>query len=126
LNTSGGHKLYWPLLVLVGFQKSKKLHAIESGLFLSSGITRWMPLELIRVTFINLLKGNWFLGRFIFHKILSLDRCPVSGTLVGVSRWLPIDGFGALGSALQARKQMCSYLPLVHVLLKVFYFTSWC
>jgi hypothetical protein len=37
-----------------------------------------------------------------------------------------MDGFGALGSALQARKQMCFYLPLVHVLLKRFDFASWC
>jgi hypothetical protein len=43
-----------------------------------------------------------------------------------VSRCLPIDGFGALGSALQARKQMCSYLPMLHVLLKGFDFASWC
>jgi hypothetical protein len=67
------------------------------------------------VTFITLLKGNWFLGHLLLHKLLSLDRCPVSGSLVGVSRWLPMDGVGALGSVLQARKQMCSYLllPLV-------------
>jgi hypothetical protein len=64
----------------------------------------------MRVTFITLLKGNWFLGNFIFHKLLSLYRCPVSGSLVGASRWLPIDGFGAFGSALQARQQICYYL----------------
>jgi hypothetical protein len=37
-----------------------------------------------------------------------------------------MDGFGALGSALQARKQMCSYLPLVHELLKGFSFAFCC
>jgi hypothetical protein len=81
-----------------------------------------MPLELIRVTFVTLLKGNRFLGCLILHKLLSLDRCVVSGSLVGVSRWFPMDGFSALGlgSALQERKRMHSYLHLVHVLLKVF------
>jgi hypothetical protein len=91
------------LLGFVGFQKSKQLHATESGLFLSSGIPRWMPLELMRETFMTLLKGNWSLGHLLFHKILSLYTCPVSGSLVGVFRWLQIDGFYALGSALQAR-----------------------
>jgi hypothetical protein len=55
------------------------------------------------VTFITLLKVNWFLGILLSHKHFLLDRCPVSGSLVGVSRWLPMDGFSALGSALQAR-----------------------
>jgi hypothetical protein len=66
------------------------------------------------LTFITLLKGSWFLGILLSHKSLLLDRCPVSGSLVGVPRWLPMDGFDALGSALQARKHMCPYLPLVH------------
>jgi hypothetical protein len=113
------------LLGFIGFQKSKKLHATESGLFVSSGIPRWMPLELTRATFIILLKFNWFLGHLLFQKLLSLDSCPISGSLVGVSHWLPIDGFGALGSALEAIKQIRSYLLLVHVLLKLFYFNSW-
>jgi hypothetical protein len=75
------------------------------------------------VTFVALLKGNWFLGILLSHKPFSLDSCQVSGSLVGVSRWLPMDGFGALGSALQARKKTA---PLVHRLLKGFYFASWC
>jgi hypothetical protein len=78
------------------------------------------------VTFVTLLKGNRFLGHLFFHKLLSLDRCPVSGSLVGVSHWLPMDSLGALGSALQEIKQTYSYLPLVHVLLKGFDFASWC
>jgi hypothetical protein len=78
------------------------------------------------VSFVTLLKDNWFLGILLSHKPLLLDRCPVSGSLVGVPRWLPMDGFGALGSALQARKQMCSYLPMVHDLLKGFDFDFWC
>jgi hypothetical protein len=78
------------------------------------------------VTFVTLLKGNWFLGIFLSHKPFLLNRCPVSGSLVGVPRWLPMDGFYALGSAFQARKQMCSYLPLVHELLKGFDFAFWC
>jgi hypothetical protein len=70
--------------------------------FLPSGIPRCMPLELTRVTFITLLKGNWFLGTLLSHKLLSLERCLVSGSLVGVPRWLPMNGFSALGSALRA------------------------
>jgi hypothetical protein len=56
------------------------------------------------VTFVTILKVNWFLGILIFHKPFLLDMCPVSGSLVGVHRWLPVDGFEALHSALQARK----------------------
>jgi hypothetical protein len=85
---------------------------------------RWMPLELgtSEVTFVTLLKGNWFLVIILSHKPFILDRCPVSGSLVGVPRWFPMDGCDALGSAFQARKQMCSYLTLVHELLKGFDF----
>jgi hypothetical protein len=43
-----GIKLAWPLLGFIGFQKSEQLHATERGLFLSSDILRWMPLELMR------------------------------------------------------------------------------
>jgi hypothetical protein len=43
-----GIKLAWPLLGFVGFQKSEQLHVTERGLFLSSGILKWMPLELMR------------------------------------------------------------------------------
>jgi hypothetical protein len=78
------------------------------------------------VTFINLLKGNWFLGILLSQKPFLLDRCPVSGSLVIVPRWLPVDGFEALHSALQARKQMCSYLSLVHELLQRFDLAFWC
>jgi hypothetical protein len=66
------------------------------------------------VTFITLLKGNWFLGVLLSHKPFLLDRCPVSSSLVGIPRWLPLDGFEAPHNALQARKQMCSYLSMVH------------
>jgi hypothetical protein len=64
------------VLGFIGFQKSYQLPATESGLFLSSGIPRWMPLEMKRV--------------------LSLDRCQAFGSLVNVFGWLPIDGFEAL------------------------------
>jgi hypothetical protein len=77
------------------------------------------------VTFTTFLKGNWFMGISLSHKPLLLDRYPVSGSLVGVPRWLLIDGFDALGSAFQARKR-CVYLPLVHELLKGFDFAFWC
>jgi hypothetical protein len=45
------------------------------------------------VTFMTLLKGNLFLAILLSHKPLLLNRCPVSGSLVGVPRWLPMDGF---------------------------------
>jgi hypothetical protein len=60
------------------------------------------------VTLVTLLKGNWFLGILLSHKPFLLEIYPVSGSLVGVPQRLPMDGFDALGSALQARKQMCS------------------
>jgi hypothetical protein len=72
------------------------------------------------VTFVTLLKGNWFLDILLSHKPFLLDRCPVSGSLVCIPRWLPVDGFKALHQALQARKQMCSYLSLVHESLQRF------
>jgi hypothetical protein len=72
------------------------------------------------VTFVTILTCNWFLGILLSHKPFLLDRCPVSGSLVDVTHRLPVDGFEALHSAFQARKQMCSYLPLVHELLQRF------
>jgi hypothetical protein len=45
------------------------------------------------VNFVTLLKGNWFLGILLSHKPFILDRCPVSGSLVGIPRWFPVDGF---------------------------------
>jgi hypothetical protein len=56
------------------------------------------------VIFVTLLKVSWFLGILLSHKPLLLDRCPVSGSLVGVPHWLPMDGFDALGSAFQEIK----------------------
>jgi hypothetical protein len=115
-----GLKLAWPLLGFVGFQKSKKLLATAGGLFLSSGIHKRMPLELTMVIFLTLLKGKWFMDCLLFHKLLLLDRCPVSVSLVGFSHWLTIDGYGALVSDPRARKHMCSYLSLVHFLFSRF------
>jgi hypothetical protein len=77
-------------------------------------------------TFITLLKGNWFLGILLSDKPFLLDRCPVSGSLVGISHFLPVDGFEALHSALQARTQMCSYLYLVRESLQRFDLNVWC
>jgi hypothetical protein len=78
------------------------------------------------VTFVTLLKGNWFLGILLSHKPFLLDRCPVSG-----SRWVfPADCqwmvLRYLRSAIQARKQRCSYLSLVHDSLKRFDLDFWC
>jgi hypothetical protein len=78
------------------------------------------------VTFVTLLKGNWFLGILLSHKPFILDRCPVSGSLVGAPRCLPMDGVDALISDFQAIKQMCSYIHLVHELFKGFDFAFWC
>jgi hypothetical protein len=36
------------------------------------------------VTFITLLKVNWFVGILLYHKLFLLDICPVSGSLVGL------------------------------------------
>jgi hypothetical protein len=56
------------------------------------------------VTFFTLLKGNWFLGILLYHKPLLLYRCPVSGSLVGIPRWLPVDGFEALKQCSPCKK----------------------
>jgi hypothetical protein len=63
-------------------------------------------------TVVTLLKGNWFLGILLSHKPFLLDRCPVSGSLMVVPHWLPVDGFEALHSALHAR-HVCCCAPLV-------------
>jgi hypothetical protein len=36
------------------------------------------------VTFVTLLKGNWFLGILLSHKPFLLDRFLVSGSLAGI------------------------------------------
>jgi hypothetical protein len=64
-----GLKLAWPLLGFIGFQKSRKFLATESGLFLSSGIHKWMNLELMRVIFLTLLKGSGF--RVVYYTSTS-------------------------------------------------------
>jgi hypothetical protein len=63
------------------------------------------------VTFVTLLKGNWFLGILCFHIPFLLDRCPVSGSLVGIPRWLPVDGFEALQQCSPGKKPGV-FLPL--------------
>jgi hypothetical protein len=40
------------LLGFIGFQKSEELFFTDSGLFASSGIPKWVPLELMSVIFI--------------------------------------------------------------------------
>jgi hypothetical protein len=56
------------------------------------------------VTFITLLKGNWFLGILLSHKPFLLDICPVSGSLVGIPCWLPVGGFEALQQCSPGKK----------------------
>jgi hypothetical protein len=78
------------------------------------------------VTFITLLKGNWFLGILLSDKPFLLERCSVSGSLVGIPagcQWMVLRHFN---SDLQARKNMCSYLSLVHEVLQRFYLASSC
>jgi hypothetical protein len=48
------------------------------------------------VNFITLLKGNWFLGILLSHKPFIFYKCPVSGSLVVIPRWLTVDGFEVL------------------------------
>jgi hypothetical protein len=56
------------------------------------------------VTFITLLKDNWFLGILLSHKPFLLDRCPVSGSPVSIPRWLPVDGFEVLRQCSPGKK----------------------
>jgi hypothetical protein len=56
------------------------------------------------VTFINLLKGNWFLGILRSHKPFLLYRCLVSGSLVGIPRWFPVDGVEVLQQCSPGKK----------------------
>jgi hypothetical protein len=121
-----GITLAWPLLGFVGFQKSEQLHATLRGLFSFLRRPSVDAFGTDEVTFITLLKGSWFLDILLSHKPFLLDRCPVSGSLVGVPCWLPVDGGEALGSAIQVRNQMCSNLSLVHESLQRFDLTFWC
>jgi hypothetical protein len=61
------------------------------------------------VTFITLLKGNWFLVILLSHKPFLLDICPVSGSLVGIPRWLPVDGTSTVLSR-QEKRCVLTYL----------------
>jgi hypothetical protein len=56
------------------------------------------------VTFITLLKVNWFMDILLSHKPFLLERCPVSGSLVGIPRWLPVDGFEAIQQCSPGKK----------------------
>jgi hypothetical protein len=91
-----GVQLAWPLLGLVGFQKREQLHATERGLFSFLRHPKVDAFGTDEVTFVTILKGNWFLVILLSHKPFLLDRCPVSGSLVGILRWLQVDGFKVL------------------------------
>jgi hypothetical protein len=56
------------------------------------------------VTFVTLLKCNWFLVILLSHKPFLLDICPVSGSLVGIPRWLPVDGFEVIKQCYPGKK----------------------
>jgi hypothetical protein len=54
--------------------------------------------ETDELTFVTLLKGSWFLGILISHKPFLLDRCPVSGSLVGIPtgfQWMVLRHFNS-------------------------------
>jgi hypothetical protein len=63
------------------------------------------------VNFITLLKGNWFLGILLSHNPFLLDRCPVSVSLVGIPRWLPVGGFDVLQQC-SLGKEIDVFLPI--------------
>jgi hypothetical protein len=63
------------------------------------------------VTFVTLLKGSWFMGILLSHEPFLLDRCPVSGSLVGIPCWLPVDGFEALQQYSPGKKKDV-FLPI--------------
>jgi hypothetical protein len=63
------------------------------------------------VTFVTLLKGNWFLGILLSHRPFLLDTCPVSGSLVGIPRWLPVDDFEVLQQCYPGKK-IDVFLPI--------------
>jgi hypothetical protein len=89
-------KLAWPLLGFVGFQKSDQLHATERGLFSFLRHPSVGAFGTDEVTFVTLLKGNWFLGILLSHKPFLLYRCPVSGSLVGLPagcQWMVLRHF---------------------------------
>jgi hypothetical protein len=56
------------------------------------------------MNFITLLNFNWFLGILLSHKLFLLDICLVSGSLVGITRWLPVDGFEVLQQCSPGKK----------------------
>jgi hypothetical protein len=77
-------KLAWPFLGFIGFHKSEQLHATERGLF-SFLRHPWVDAFVTdEVTFVTLLKGNWFLGILLSHKPFLLDRCLVYGSFAGL------------------------------------------
>jgi hypothetical protein len=78
------------------------------------------------VTFVTLLKGNWFLGILLSHKTFLLDRCPVSGSWVVIPPWLPVDGFEVLKQCSPGKK-IDVFLPISGTrVLKIFDLASWC
>jgi hypothetical protein len=63
------------------------------------------------VTFVTLLKCNWFLGILLSHKPFILDRCPVSDSLVGLLTGCQMDGFEALQQS-SLGKKTGGFLPI--------------
>jgi hypothetical protein len=93
---------------------------------LSSGILRWMPFELMRLRSslsLNVI-GSWV---FYFPTNLSYwrdDRYLAPWWVFPAGcQWMVLR---YLHSALQARKQMCSYRYLVHESLQIFDLAFWC
>jgi hypothetical protein len=67
--------------------------------------------EIDEVNFVTILKVNLFLGILLSHKPFLLDRCPVSGSLVDIPRWLPVDGFEVLTQCSPGKKSYV-FLPI--------------
>jgi hypothetical protein len=106
-----GLKLAWTLLGFVGSQKSEQLHATERGLFSFLRHPYVGAFGTDEVPFITLLKVNLFLGILLSHKPLLLDRCLVSGSLVGIPRWFPVGGFEVLQKCSPGKKTYV-FLPI--------------
>jgi hypothetical protein len=85
-------------------RKSEQLHATERVLF---SFLRHPSVDAFgtdEVNFVTLIKSNWFLGILLSHKPFLLDICPVSGSLVDIPRWLPVDGFEVLQQCYLGKK----------------------
>jgi hypothetical protein len=121
-----GVKSAWPLLGFVGFQKSEQLHATERGLFSFLGHPQVDVFGTDEVTLSLFYK---VIGSWVFYFPKNPYYCRDARYLA--PWWVFPAGCQSMvlrhfNSALQARKQVCSYVSLVHEVLKRFDLASWC